>query len=362
MQDWFKLAALVLQVSVIAQVFAIGLGTTWQDATYLFRCPRLLGNSILARNVAVPLIAILLIKAFSFHLAIAITLGVLAVTPVPPLLPRSQLKAGGRSEYVLGLLVSQSLLAIVLVPVTIELMDLALGAQAHFSVGQVALLVGKTILVPLGAGMLASRLQPRLNRLAPHLLMAGSVLLIAGALPLLLVAWKTLGTLSGNGAMLALALFIIAGTAAGHFLGGPVAEDRMVLAIATSSRHPRPGARDCKRELSGAAHAGCRSSGNLSDFPPHSCRPVSSLAAPRREWPGGIAGPRRSKTIFLNRALHSTHQAGRVPMSCAPEAPKVWPRNAPSSVHVLAKPTGSICNLDCKYCFFLSKETLYPGK
>ena len=29
--------------------------------------------------------------------------------------------------------------------------------------------------------------------------------------------------------------------------------------------------------------------------------------------------------------------------------------------HVLAKPTGPICNLDCKYCFFLSKEALYPG-
>jgi uncharacterized protein len=26
----------------------------------------------------------------------------------------------------------------------------------------------------------------------------------------------------------------------------------------------------------------------------------------------------------------------------------------------LAKPTGAVCNLDCKYCFFLSKETLYP--
>lgn len=38
--------------------------------------------------------------------------------------------------------------------------------------------------------------------------------------------------------MLALALFMIAGTAVGHFLGGPIAEDRMVLAIATSSRHP----------------------------------------------------------------------------------------------------------------------------
>ncbi len=48
-------------------------------------------------------------------------------------------------------------------------------------------------------------------------------------------------------------------------------------------------------------------------------------------------------------------------MLATPDAPKVWPRNAPSSLHMLAKPTGAICNLDCKYCFFLSKETLYPA-
>lgn len=29
--------------------------------------------------------------------------------------------------------------------------------------------------------------------------------------------------------------------------------------------------------------------------------------------------------------------------------------------HILIKPTGAVCNLDCKYCFYLSKETLYPG-
>jgi uncharacterized protein len=33
----------------------------------------------------------------------------------------------------------------------------------------------------------------------------------------------------------------------------------------------------------------------------------------------------------------------------------------PSSIHVLAKPTGAICNLACSYCFFLEKERLYPG-
>ncbi|HTU80968.1 MAG TPA: anaerobic sulfatase maturase [Candidatus Acidoferrales bacterium] len=29
--------------------------------------------------------------------------------------------------------------------------------------------------------------------------------------------------------------------------------------------------------------------------------------------------------------------------------------------HLLAKPAGATCNLDCSYCFFLSKEMLYPG-
>jgi len=37
------------------------------------------------------------------------------------------------------------------------------------------------------------------------------------------------------------------------------------------------------------------------------------------------------------------------------------PKNAPPAFHILSKPTGAICNLDCKYCFFLSKEMLYPG-
>jgi uncharacterized protein len=37
------------------------------------------------------------------------------------------------------------------------------------------------------------------------------------------------------------------------------------------------------------------------------------------------------------------------------------PRSAPRQFHLLAKPTGAVCNLDCSYCFFLSKELLYPG-
>ncbi|MGB6422217.1 MAG: anaerobic sulfatase maturase [Anaerolineales bacterium] len=37
------------------------------------------------------------------------------------------------------------------------------------------------------------------------------------------------------------------------------------------------------------------------------------------------------------------------------------PTNVPPSFHLLAKPTGAVCNLNCTYCFFLTKEKLYPG-
>ena len=35
--------------------------------------------------------------------------------------------------------------------------------------------------------------------------------------------------------------------------------------------------------------------------------------------------------------------------------------DAISAFHIMSKPTGAACNLNCEYCFFLSKEQLYPG-
>jgi len=38
------------------------------------------------------------------------------------------------------------------------------------------------------------------------------------------------------------------------------------------------------------------------------------------------------------------------------------PQQSPPCFHLLAKPSGSTCNIDCTYCFFLSKESLYPNE
>jgi uncharacterized Fe-S cluster-containing radical SAM superfamily protein len=45
----------------------------------------------------------------------------------------------------------------------------------------------------------------------------------------------------------------------------------------------------------------------------------------------------------------------------SPVADTPLPVNSPPSFHLLAKPRGATCNIDCKYCFFLSKEALYPN-
>jgi uncharacterized protein len=50
-------------------------------------------------------------------------------------------------------------------------------------------------------------------------------------------------------------------------------------------------------------------------------------------------------------------------MSNAPSvAIETPPVDAPPGFHLLAKPSGSTCNIDCTYCFFLSKEALYPSE
>ena len=38
------------------------------------------------------------------------------------------------------------------------------------------------------------------------------------------------------------------------------------------------------------------------------------------------------------------------------------PAVGPPGFHLLAKPSGATCNINCTYCFFLSKEALYPNE
>jgi len=59
--------------------------------------------------------------------------------------------------------------------------------------------------------------------------------------------------------------------------------------------------------------------------------------------------------------MSSPVEMGPTRSGTTPDRPAGLPSTLRVPFHVLAKPTGPICNLDCEYCFFLSKESLYPG-
>ncbi len=49
-------------------------------------------------------------------------------------------------------------------------------------------------------------------------------------------------------------------------------------------------------------------------------------------------------------------------MSPSPTTSEVEGEGAtPPAFHIMLKPRGSVCNINCAYCYFLSKEKLYPG-
>ncbi len=237
--DLAALILLVLKASIVLTVFGLGLHATLEDALYLLRRPSELLRSLLSMNVIMPIVAVALALAFNFHPAVELALLALAVSPVPPILPKKGFKAGGRASYTIGLLVSAALLAIILVPIAVDLVGRVFEKSAHMEPAVVAQLVLMTVLLPLAAGIAVRHFAPQLaEKIARPLSLVATIMLAVGALPILFTAWPAITSLIGNGTIISIAVFVIIGLAVGHLLGGPDPDDRTVLALSTASRHP----------------------------------------------------------------------------------------------------------------------------
>jgi BASS family bile acid:Na+ symporter len=233
------LIILAIRASVMLNVFGLGLDARPQDALYLFRRPGLLMRALLAMYILMPLFAVALAGTFALHLAVEIALVGLAVSPIPPLLPKQELKAGGESAYIFGLLVAMSLLSIVFIPMVMELLGRTFRLSLHMSPVAVLELVLLTVLAPLVAGMAVRRVKPEVaERIARPTVKVAMALLVLSVLPVLFIATRPMLSLIGNGTLAAILAFFLVGLVAGHLLGGPNPHHRTVLALCTAFRHP----------------------------------------------------------------------------------------------------------------------------
>jgi BASS family bile acid:Na+ symporter len=231
--------ALAAQVSLALTVLDIGLRALPGDATWLLRRPPLLVRSMLSMNVIMPLFALAIAYAFDLRPPVKIALFALAVSPVPPVLPKKAIKAGGSSSYAIGLLVVASVVAIVFVPLVVWIVAKVVDVPARLVPAVIAGVVGKVIFLPLLVALLIRRSAPRAaERIAKPLGMVSAGLLAVAVIAILIAAFPAMKSLIGDGALLAIMIVTAVGLAVGHLIGGPATSDRTVLALATASRHP----------------------------------------------------------------------------------------------------------------------------
>ena len=237
--DLKHIVVLALQVSIFCTVFGFGLKTTTDDLMYVIRRPGLLLRSLLAVFVIMPALAVALVRLFEFRHVVEVSLVALAVSPVPPLLPRRELKAGGQDSYGLGLMAILALLSIAVIPLAGGVLERVFGHPLSVAPGAVAMLAFKTVLLPLAVGLIVHAATPHLaERIEkPATVIANMLLCLAGIVVLVAVA-PALWALVGEGTLVAMTIFAVAGLIVGHFLGGPEPSHSVVLALSSACRHP----------------------------------------------------------------------------------------------------------------------------
>jgi BASS family bile acid:Na+ symporter len=229
----------VLKASIALSVFAIGLKATFSDATFLFRRPAQLVRALLSMGVLMPLFALALVLLFDLHPAVQIALAAISVSPIPPIFPNRAFKTGGTETYTIGLLVASCALSVIVIPVAMEMFEIATGFPLTMRARSVAFTVLITVFAPLLTGMAVRAIAHTFaERIVKPVAVISLVLLVLSALPVMVGMAQPMWSLIGDGTLLSLSAFALVGYVVGHLLGGPDSANRPTLALASATRHP----------------------------------------------------------------------------------------------------------------------------
>jgi len=229
----------ILKISIALSVLAVGLEADLSDASFIFRHPSEFARAFFSMNVVMPLLAVALALMFNLDPAVKIALVVFSVSPVAAFFPERALKAGGKRDYSVGLMVTTALLAVVIIPVSLKIFKDIFRLPLHTPNRSVAVLVFVTILAPLLGGIaVRANATAFAKRIAKPLSKIASVFVVLAVLPILFRFTRMIFALIGNGTLLSFAGFVIVGYIIGYWLEKPRPENRQILALANVARHP----------------------------------------------------------------------------------------------------------------------------
>ena len=232
------LIPIVLTLSLAGLVFAVGLNSSRGDLLHLLQRPAQLFRAILAVIVIPPIAAGLLISFTPLEPIIKGAIFVMAVSPVPPLVPGKELSAGARKEYAYGVYVAMALITVVSVPAALAIATETFEHKLFLPLATLAKTVGGGVIFPLLLGWAIRRYVPEAARFWQHVYRVSMALVLIAFVPIVVKIWPSMISMIGNGAVVSMAAITIIALLGGHLLGGPDPRDRATLAIASSVRHP----------------------------------------------------------------------------------------------------------------------------
>ena len=231
--------SLALQASLFLLVLSLGLESRTRDIFYVLCRPALLLRALVAVNVIVPAAAIAMCILLPIAPCTKAGLIMMAVSPVAPFAPLKMLKREAERSYVIGTYVALMVCAVVVVPLTVELLRAFAPQDLKAPVPLVAAFVVETVLLPLTAGIMLHAQWDRLSeRAAPIARRAALIILVPASLLILVRFARDFLSLIGDGTLVAILVIVAAGLLAGYALGGPEAANRKALGDAAAARHP----------------------------------------------------------------------------------------------------------------------------
>jgi BASS family bile acid:Na+ symporter len=193
----------------------------------------LTAKALAANFVVVPAVAYLLVRSLDLEHGLALGLILLACSAGDPFVTKLSQSARGDAAYSLAVMALLSVATVVAMPLMLPWLVPGIAVDP---LGIAKPLVA-IILLPLCLGLLGRRMLPGLaRRAAPPLDRLASVLIYAAVALFAVVHWRDIVGSFGSHAILAAALLVVAGLAAGFALGGPAPRHRADLALNTGWR------------------------------------------------------------------------------------------------------------------------------
>jgi bile acid:Na+ symporter, BASS family len=231
---------IVAPLSVALIVFAEGLNIAPDRVLAYFKDrPAVMLRSLVAALIVVPAAALGLILVLDPAPAVAVGLAILVACPPAPLMIKSApQKGGGDAAFIASLHLALAALAIVTVPAVLHVLAAPLGFSASVDPAALLWTLAKSILLPLGLGLIVRALFPAwAQAYAVPLGKAGTVGLLVVLVAVLAALYPALLNMDARSYGVIAAVSATA-LAIGHLLGPPQAHEKTVVAVECAVRHP----------------------------------------------------------------------------------------------------------------------------